>query len=285
MLVMRACRGGLFLALVLLPAAAMSEGAEELVKNGRFEAGKGKQPSQWSKIDGLTTFWAAKGNPGRCLRFDPTVLQVDKKAFEENPEAFAGRRKGGQYSTVGAHEGVWVFSAPIPVKPDDRYFIIEADVMGPKSTRLFYPQVFIRGYQKFTPGKDDGSSSYFHVPHAGGPAYSEVFGSKQREAKDGDYLQVFRSHLICGLEQPGKWQHFAMGLKLPSMKKYRPDVLLLKPYAMWPLGDYLFDNISLRRCTEDEYRAAKFRGHKDRGPQQRSRTRHSRQRQPSPKRP
>ena len=259
------CRWALLCAVGLTGAGVTA--AENLVVNGGFGKGKGKQPAGWSRMDGVTTFWERKaGRPGACLRFDPNVQQKDKKAFLENPEAFKGKGKGGQYSTVGAHEGVWAFSQPITVAKDDRYFLIEADVKGPaKSTALFYPQVFIRGYQKFDAKRDAGTSSWFQTPHEGGPAYSEQFGKGQRPAHEGDYLMVYRHSLVCRLPDAGTWYHYRMGVKVPTMKKYRPDVLLLKLYAMWPLGDYFFDNISLRRVSKTEYDAAKRKGHSIKG--------------------
>jgi len=253
-----------------LLASTMGDDTGELVPNGAFSKGDGKQARNWSKMDGITTFWDRKGgNPGGCLKLDTSVLQVDKKKFIEAPEKFQGKSKGGKYSTVGAHEGVWAFSPPIPVKPDQRFFILQADVKGPaKSTPLFYPQVFVRGFQKYDPKKHrdhNGASSFFHVPREGGPAFSEQFGKEQRKAHDGDYLMSYRHSLVCRLTGPDKWHHFEMGIKLPTMKKFIHDVFLLKCYAMWPLGEYFFDNVKMRPCTEDQYRKARFKGHSIKG--------------------
>ena len=44
-----------------------------------------------------------------------------------------------------------------------------------------------------------------------------------------------------------------MGFKLPDDPRFRPEVILLKPYAMWPLGEYRFDNLVLRTATPEEY--------------------------------
>ena len=239
---------------------------DDLARNGSLSKGKGRQPAFWSKADGITTFWSKDGNPGGCLKLDTSVLQVDKKKFLENPDEFKGPSKGGQYQTVGAHEGVWAFSWPVEIGPEDRYFIIEVDVNGPaKSTSLFYPQVFVRGYQKFDPRRDEGTSSWFQTPHAAGPAYSEQFGKAQRPAKPGDFLMVYRHSLVCRIAKPGTWEHYQMGVKLPTMKKYRPDVVLLKAYAMWPLGAYYFDNLTFRRATKAEYDAARRKGHSIKG--------------------
>lgn len=251
---------------VWIAAGGTLSAGENLVPNGDFSRGHGSQPAAWSRVDGLVTSWARAGNPGRCIHFDTNVQQKDKHAFHADPAAFKGKSKGGKYSTVGAHEGVWVFSAPIPINARDRYFILEADVKGPaRSTELFYPQVFVRGYQKFDPKRDTGSSSYFQTPHANGPAFSEMFGKAQRKAHEGDYLMVYRNALICRLPEAGKWFHYRMGIRLPSMKKYRPDVILLKPYAMWPLGDHYFDNIVLKRATKAQYDDARRHKHSVKG--------------------
>jgi len=252
--------------LLWIAMVASAFAAGNLVPNGDFDKGRGSQPVGWSRVDGLVTSWTRGGNPGHCVHFDTNVQQKDKRAFHADPTKFKGKSKGGKYSTVGAHEGVWVFSAPIKIDARDRYFILEADVKGPaRSSELFYPQVFVRGYQKFDPKRDTGSSSYFQTPHANGPAFSEMFGKAQRKAHDGDYLMVYRNSLVCRLPGPGKWFHYRMGIKLPSMKKYRPDVILLKPYAMWPLGDYYFDNIVLKRATKAEYNDARRHKHSVKG--------------------
>jgi hypothetical protein len=160
----------LFLALVPAVPASVRAGGKNLVVNGNFERGGNGQPQDWSPVDNLTTFWDSHGHPGRCIRFDTSVQQVDRRALEKaireagHAQQAGARRhrrsKGNQYRTVGAHEGVWLFSRPISIKPDDRYFIIEADVLGPaRSSWLFYPQVFMRGYRKFDPKKDAGASS------------------------------------------------------------------------------------------------------------------------------
>ncbi|NLE54359.1 MAG: hypothetical protein GX617_05435, partial [Lentisphaerae bacterium] len=48
------------------------------------------------------------------------------------------------------------------------------------------------------------------------------------------------------------WRHFELGFKLPSMARFRPERIWIKPYAFWPLGVYKFDNLSLRRSTKAE---------------------------------
>jgi hypothetical protein len=232
------------------------------VLNGELEKGTDGQPVSWSKMDNLTAFWDAKGNPGHCVRFDTNVQQADKKQKQADPEAFKGKTQGGQYNTVGAHEGVWAFPAPVAVLPTDQYFLIEADCMGPeKSSALMYPQVFIRGFKLFDPKKDEGTFSWFQTPHEGGPDFSEQFGKAQRRAQPGDYLMVWRHALVCRNSDANIWEHYRMGLKLPDDPRFRPEVILLKVYAMWPLGEYRFDNLTLRLATREEYEKAKGEGH------------------------
>ena len=117
------------------------------IENGDFEKGTSSQPAAWSQCDGLISFWDRDGKSGRGLRLDTSVLKVDKAKFEQAQVASKTRSRGGEYDTVGAHEGAWVFSAPVVVQADDQYFILEADVKGPaRSNAFFYPQVFVRGY-------------------------------------------------------------------------------------------------------------------------------------------
>ncbi|MCK5803646.1 MAG: hypothetical protein KAI66_12470 [Lentisphaeria bacterium] len=258
-----------------------------LVANDDFEKGRGVQPGQWSKLDGLTGGWDRKGKKGHALWFDTGVLQVDKAKYmkeiarqdavgDKNATLLQDvdpakaknfkRSKGGQYSTVGAHEGVWAFSWPVEVRAEDRYFVVEADVLGPaKSTSLFYPQVFVRGYQKFRPGKDEGTASWFHTPHAGGPAFSEQFGKGQRRARRGDYLMVYRHSLVCRNSAANIWEHYRMAFKVPTNPRYKPEMLLLKCYAMWPLGVYRFDNVRLYSVKKEDYEKIRKQGHSIKG--------------------
>jgi hypothetical protein len=237
-------------------------GKGNLVLNGDLEKGADGQPDSWSRMDGLTTFWEAKGNPGSCLRLDTNVQQADKKRQQADPEGFKGKTQGDQYATVGAHEGVWAFPAPIPVLPTDQYFLIEVDCMGPaKSSSLMYPQVLIRGFRQFDPEKDAGTFSWFQTPHEGGPDFSEQFGKAQRRAQPGDYLMIWRHALVCRNSAPSIWEHYRLGLKLPDDPRFRPDTILLKAYAMWPLGEYRFDNLSMRVASREEYEKAKAEGH------------------------
>ena len=230
---------------------------ENLIANGNLEKGKGREPNGWACIDGLTAIWDTDGNPGRCLLFDTAVFQKDKKTWKVDESAYKGPSKGGQYDTVGAHEGVWAYALPIDLTPEDSYFVIECDVMGSaKSSELFYPMVLIRGFNLVTEEKAGKDSSWFHTYHKDGPAYSEMFGPDElyRPSKAGDYLMVYRHTLACRLSVTNKWEHFAMGFKLPAkdMKRFRPQRLLIKPYAFWPNGKYRFDNIILRRSTKEE---------------------------------
>lgn len=233
-----------------------------LVTNGDLEEGADGQPRGWSRMDRLTTFWEPGGNPGRCLRFDTSVQQADKRRLQADPSATPVRTQGGQYDTVGAHEGVWAFPAPIPVLPTDRYFLLEVDCMGPaRSSALSYPQVLVRGFRLFDPERDAGTVSWFQTPHEGGPAFSEQFGKAQRRAQPGDYLMIWRHSLVCRNSGPNLWEHFRMGIELPADPRFRPEVILLRVYAMWPLGEYRFDNLSLRAATREEYEKAKAEGH------------------------
>jgi hypothetical protein len=235
---------------------------QNLIKNGTFENGEGKTPKHWSPFDGHTARWEKDGgNPSRCLLLDTTVLTVDKKLIDADIEAFEKRGRSnaaGQYDTVGAHQGAWAYAAPIDVKPNDTWFILSADVWADQpSSELFAPLVLIRGFQKITAETAGQDTTWFHEHYKDGIGYSDVFGSKdlQRASREGDYLQVYRKTLFCRNPQIKQWRHFEVGFKLPSIKKFRPERILIKPYAFWPSGHYRFDNLSLRRATKAEVEA------------------------------
>ncbi len=235
---------------------------QNLVKNGAFENGEGKTPKHWSPFDGFTARWEKdSGNPGRCLLLDTTVLTIDKKLIDADIEAFEKRGRSnasGQYDTVGAHQGAWAYAAPIDIKPDDSWFILSADVWADQpSTELFAPLVLIRGFRKITAETAGEDTTWFHEHYKDGIGYSDVFGSKdlQRASREGDYLQVYRKTLFCRNPRINQWRHFEVGFKLPSIKKFRPERILIKPYAFWPSGNYRFGNTVFRRATKEEVEA------------------------------
>jgi len=224
-----------------------------LILNGDLEKGKDAVPESWGQVDGLTTQWVSREDgTGKCLQMDTSVLQADKKAYQEDPKHFKrGTRKGGQYSTVGAHEGAWAYASPVDLKNGDRYFILSADVRSEKGGT---PKILIRGFRKITPATAGQNSSWFYQAHKGGAFYSEQFGSdeQRRVSNAGDYLMVYRHTLHCHISEAGKWQHFELGIKLPSIASAYPDRLLFKPYAFWPNGVYQFDHISFRKASKEE---------------------------------
>lgn len=241
------------------------EKTENLVENGDLEKGKGRTPKGWAKFDGITQIWDKNGGyPRKCLLLDTNVLQKDKKRFIENEEEFKkkGKGKGGQYDVVGAHEGAWAYAAPIDLRPDDDYFILSADVTAPaKSTELFYPQILIRGFVRVTEVSENDGTVWFHHYFNDKEGYEDVFGSKDliRKPRIGDWRQVYRHAMACRIVKPHKFRHFELGFRLPKMKRFRPTRLLLKPYAIWPAGEYRFDNITLRRATKKEVDEANAR--------------------------
>ncbi len=237
---------------ILACAAAAEPG--NLLRNSGFEQGTNDRPADWSGVDGLTVTWGHDGNPGRCVVFDTSVQQKDKKAYQANPQEYAGPSEKRLYASVGAHEGVWIFSQPLDLRDDDEYFIISAEA---KASVAGEPFVLIRGFQLVTEKDAGQNSSFFQIPHPGGPAYSEQFGpeSQRRESRAGDYLQVWRHTLVCRLETVGRWERFEMGFKLPREKRFRPQRIWLKPYAYWPEGIYAFDNVTLRRASQEEVAA------------------------------
>jgi len=225
---------------------------DNLIKNGALEIGVGGVPENWGQVDGLVTRWVSrKDGPGKCLQMDTSVLQGEKKAYQKDPRNFQrGELKGGQYSTVGAHEGAWAYASPVDIKNNDRYFILSADVCSEKGGE---PKILIRGFRKITATTAGQNSSWFYQAHKGGPFYSEQSGSEdqRRKSQAGDYLMVYRHTLHCRFDKVGVWQHFELGVKLPSIASAYPDRLLFKPYAYWPNGVYQFDNISFRKATKE----------------------------------
>ncbi|MFC1806009.1 hypothetical protein ACFL09_03415, partial [Planctomycetota bacterium] len=128
--------------------------AVNLVKNTSFETGTWT-PANWSRFDGLTSFWVArKDGKGKCLMCDTNVLisqaepwwkkiREGKATAKEAPKALPVK-PNQIYATVGGLDGVQVYSDLIAVKTNMRYRLtvdIKANWSG-----IFFPKAFVKGY-------------------------------------------------------------------------------------------------------------------------------------------
>jgi hypothetical protein len=147
-------------------------------------------------------------------------------------------------------EGVALFTDWLPARPGWRYWLV-ADVKG-KTTDLFFPQIFVKGYADFAGAADALSEVSLHERDLT-PASFAALPKDQRDkliAEDAKAhperyrREVYRWYLACRNLQ-GDWKHHAAPFPprggLPANVKY----LRVEAYAYWPLGEYLFDNVNL----------------------------------------
>ena len=194
----------------------------ELVKNGDFEAGR-DSPDGWQRPDGLTTFWAAEGQPGKkCLKVNTDVnhdqwveWQKKYKAGATAAEAPAPTpTSGAKYDTVAGIYGAAYFSDPIPVQPGKAYKV-SVNYRGP-SADFFFPKLFIRGY-------------------------GDVKGEKRA---------VYDAYLALRSKTQGKeWERNVRIVEIPKDTAAPVEFVKLMLYAYWPPGTYWFDNVSMKEVA------------------------------------
>ena len=193
----------------------------ELVKNGDFEAGR-DSPDGWQRPDGLTTFWAAEGRPGKCLKVNTDVnhdqwveWQKKYKAGAPASEAPAPTpTSGAKYDTVAGIYGAAYFSDPIPVQPGKAYKV-SVNYRGPSSDFMF-PKLFIRGY-------------------------GDVKGEKRA---------VYDAYLALRSKTQGKeWEWNVRIVEIPKDTAAPVEFVRLMLYAYWPPGTYWFDNVSMKEVA------------------------------------
>ena len=193
----------------------------ELVKNGDFEAGR-DNPDAWQRPDGLTTFWAAEGKPGKCLKVNTDVnhdqwveWQKKYKAGAPATEAPAPTpTSGAKYDTVAGIYGAAYFSDPIPVQPSKAYKV-SVNYRGPSSD-FFFPKLFVRGY-------------------------GDVKGEKRA---------VYDAYLALRSKTQGKeWEWNVRIVEIPKDTAAPVEFVRLMLYAYWPPGTYWFDNVSMKEVA------------------------------------
>jgi hypothetical protein len=225
-----------------------------LAFNGDFEAGKDRGPDGWTIPDNLTVYWDTRGVSGKCIRMDTDVYRSEWEAHRRTPEEPVTKTptSGTKYDTVGGTTGVAVYSRPIPVEPDC-YYEVAFDVRGKGE-----PFLYVKGYWKCGPQDLHAmGKKMFFKPFKPGPSFSLVAmgtsGEEKRDAHPGDYIQCFRRRVVARVDKPDEWRRFRSVMKLEADR--RIEVVLLELYAFWPPGDFFFDNVTIRKVTEEDARA------------------------------
>lgn len=211
--------------------------AANLVGNGDFSAGQ-DSPQGWSRMDNLSTFWAAGGADvekaraegkkldGKCLKIDTDVYlkewEEQQKSMEPGKPGASRPKtptKGDKYDTVAGTKGVAVHSDEIEVKPGASYKLSVSAKGSVKSTDLFFPKVFVKGY-------------------------ADV---------NGEPREVYNTYLACRIGEVDKWAAFERVFgptkRTPAVKKMKVMI-----YAYWPPGVYGFDDVKIAEVEAEEKR-------------------------------
>ena len=212
-------------------AAPGARARKNLVPNGDFESGGKDGPAGWQRPDGLTSTWvAAPGRKGKCIRIDTDVLSSQFKKREDEMEAAraAGRpapsppaklpAHAPKYDTVAGNEGVHFVSDPIAIDPAKHYLLeVDARVEGAAA-----PKVWVKGY--------------------GRPRE----GERERE--------LWKKGLDCN--GAGKdWRTFRTAFPLSTAIPSAVTQVRIHLYPYWPPAVYWFDDVRLVEVTEEEAKA------------------------------
>lgn len=197
--------------------------AVNLVANGSFEKGTWT-PEGWTKVDGLTSFWVGRGDgKGKCLVCDTDVdekqalawmkrVQSGEVTAKDAPKKIS-KEVSGQYGTIGAWEGVQVYSDMIPVKPKMRYRLT-VDIKA-RWGGIFFPKAFVKAYADQT----------------------DEFTTQKRE--------LSRAYLALRTKTQGKeWETFTRTFN-PTLETPTVRYMRVMLYSYWPLGKYYWDNVAI----------------------------------------
>jgi len=238
------------------------EWGANIIRNSDFEEG-GAFPKDWDKPDGLCTFWVKQSpiGTGRCLMYNTNVLQ--DQAWEWWKELAKGadprkapapiRTKPPHYDSVGGIEGCKMDSAYYEIQPGP--FVVSAVIAGPSGGDV---RVFVKGYDLLPENRDTKLVRWqayeWRDPSLPDKTLAEMSKPQMRE--------VWRTYLHAFVNPTPKFfsQEFTVPEKLPGLIRsklktgtgedevFYPKVrwLKIRLYAMWPVGEYYFDNVTLR---------------------------------------
>jgi hypothetical protein len=209
----------------------------EGVPNGGFEEARTdlpRGPAGWSHPDGLTIFWVRDESEHKMvMMIDTSVPEGEaKKRQAQLREALAAKSalppapaktSCGQYGTIGANNGVSIYSEKIKCKPKQAYKI-SFDYKGPSAAK-----VWVRGW---------------------GP-----LGGEERRR--------WETYVACRVSGGGWHhfeQAFHPTRRLLSkdnVKYIEISYLRVMLYAYWPNGTYYFDNVKIEEISDEEYERMK----------------------------
>jgi len=152
------------------------------------------------------------------------------------------------HNSVAALEGVHYRSDWIKATPGRRYWLA-ADMKG-KSSGIFFPKIFIKGFSEWA-DRADGLPEKSLVERKMTPeSFAKLPAERQKKiiAEDaGKYpdryrRESFRWYLACRNEED-QWKHYAAPFPPRGGLPRNVDWFQVQVYAYWPPGAFLFDNV------------------------------------------
>ncbi len=208
-----------------------------IVKNGSFEKGIPPfKPFGWEQVDNLCSYWIKLPNDGRCIKFNTNVNQDQAYDWWDALKKGANPANAPKpiptdpphYDAVGGIEGVKLYSEYIPITMD-RTYLLSARIKGPRKGQA---KIFVKAYALLPKANSD-----------------KLF---RRE--------VWRMYMHCDTNG-SNWKTYSQKFKIPAklapvrkkypdgtVKFYKPKIKWIRVmlYAYWKVGDYYFDDITIR---------------------------------------
>jgi len=214
-----------------LPTPEIKPKGPNLVQNPGFqELDDDKFVKNWQKQDGVTSMiekskndWGGKDNFVLHLKSDVLETEYFKRLeqMSENPipPPFVPTKvtEKMKFKTIGASYGVSFYSDEIKIKKGITY-LLEIDEKGAMAGTMFHAKIFVKGYKRL------------------------IYKGKERDRV------LYKMYMPCR-NASGTWEHFSQVFS-PTYRTPDVDFIKVMIFAYWPIGDYYFDNVSIREVGD-----------------------------------
>jgi hypothetical protein len=193
----------------------------------------------------LASFWEKDedGTRGKVLRFDTDILQSQAYPWWAKIKAGAAAKdaparlptREPKYDTLAGLDGVWIWSDPVPVERGKAYWMT-VDAKGPG--QMF---AWLIGYTN-APDVAYGAEMAAFQGYLQDPAGTAQPG---RNHKGFLHSYVWKGQL--NMIGTGAWKTYSRREKPFRPTAVTPEVCYVRVllWAIWPPGEYRFDNVRL----------------------------------------
>ncbi len=214
-----------------LPTPEIKPKGPNLVQNAGFdELDKDNFAKFWQRQDDVTSMieeekdaWGDTKNMVLHLKSDVLkdeyFKRLEQMSEDPIPPAFKPTKvtEKMKYKAIGASYGVSFYSDPIKIKKGITY-LLEIDEKGSMQGVLFHSKIFVKGYKRM------------------------IYKGKMRDQV------LYKIYMPCR-NASGTWEHFSQVFS-PTYRTPDVDFIKVMIFAYWPIGDYYYDNVSIREVGD-----------------------------------